>query len=363
MSTTVARCACIRSAMLRPLSRGGEELGFDGGLLAGDAGGVGPVDPSAHPQGERVGLGLEHDGGAERDGSDRVGRQDRDLAQRAAGGGGGVDGEGVGGAAGGGEPVVPLADEGGQVAQVAGVVGAAEDELDLGGGEDGGCVVGAVAGADLGEGLEDRDDGEVLAAAVGEERGYSGLAGRRRAPSQVNYFSSRVRARRSRICPHPSHFVSFGTRNPCTSVPLTGSAQSCERTSSDASWPMPIPVAGKRRGHRSDRMDQHAPTVDGSGCYEIRYRSSVLDDITEGPLTDSLVTLMGPRRVGKSFTLLDAAAALCRRSEIDPRQVINVTCDAAITNWESTSRRRSGRPVSRPSSRTSRPPPVRARRV
>ena len=145
----------------------GEECGFDGGLVSGDAGGVGPVDPSAHPQGERVGLGLEHDGGAERDGADRVGRQDRDLAQRAAGGGGGVDGEGVGGAAGGGEPVVPFPDEGGQVAQVTGVVGAAEDELDLGGGEDGGGVVGAVAGADLGEGLEDRDDGEVLAAAVG----------------------------------------------------------------------------------------------------------------------------------------------------------------------------------------------------
>ena len=129
--------------MLRPLSRGGEELGFDGGLLAGDAGGVGPVDPSAYPQGERVGLGLEHDGGAE------------------------GDGEGVGGAARGGEPLVPFADERGQVAQVASVVGAAEDELDLGGGEDGGCVVGAVAGPDLGEGLEDRDDGEVLAAAVG----------------------------------------------------------------------------------------------------------------------------------------------------------------------------------------------------
>ena len=128
MSTTFARCAFIRSAMLRPLSRGGEELGFDGGLLAGDAGGVGPVDPSAHPQGERVGLGLEPDGGAE------------------------GDGEGVGGAARGGEPLVPFAVERGQVAQVAGVVG-------------------AVAGADLGEGLEDRDDGEVLAAAVGEERG------------------------------------------------------------------------------------------------------------------------------------------------------------------------------------------------
>jgi hypothetical protein len=61
------------------------------------------------------------------------------------------------------------------------------------------------------------------------------LAGRRRAPSQVNYFSSRVRARRSWICPYPSNFVSFGTRNPCTSVPLTGSAQPCDRTSSDAS--------------------------------------------------------------------------------------------------------------------------------
>ena len=35
---------------------------------------------------------------------------------------------------------------------------AAEDQLDLAGGEHGGGVLVAVAGADLGEGLEDRDD-------------------------------------------------------------------------------------------------------------------------------------------------------------------------------------------------------------
>ena len=73
------------------------------------------------------------------------------------------------GAAGGGVPVVAFADEAGDVAAVVGVVGAAEDELDLAGAEHGGGVLVAVAGADLGEGLEDRDDRQRLSAAVGEQ--------------------------------------------------------------------------------------------------------------------------------------------------------------------------------------------------
>ena len=50
-------------------------------------------------------------------------------------------------------------------------------------------------------------------------------------------------------------------------------------------------------------------------------------DITAGPLTDALVVLAGPRRVGKSVTLMDSVDALCRRSDIDPRQIIHIPCD------------------------------------
>ena len=60
---------------------------------------------------------------------------------------------------------------------------------------------------------------------------------------------------------------------------------------------------------------------------DLGYRSDVLHDVAGGPVTDRLVVLTGPRRVGKSVALLDAAVTLCRRSDIDPRQVIHVPCD------------------------------------
>jgi uncharacterized protein len=53
----------------------------------------------------------------------------------------------------------------------------------------------------------------------------------------------------------------------------------------------------------------------------------VLADVANGPLTDRLVVLTGPRRVGKSVALLDAAVALCGRADIEPRQVIHIPCD------------------------------------
>lgn len=58
------------------------------------------------------------------------------------------------------------------------------------------------------------------------------------------------------------------------------------------------------------------------------YRSAVLDDIANGPVTDQLVVLSGPRRIGKSVTLLQTAERLCLRNDLDPRQVILVPCDA-----------------------------------
>jgi predicted AAA+ superfamily ATPase len=62
--------------------------------------------------------------------------------------------------------------------------------------------------------------------------------------------------------------------------------------------------------------------------YDLGYRSGVLADVAVDPLADSLVVLTGPRRIGKSVTLLDLAAALCARRDVDPRQVIHLPCDA-----------------------------------
>jgi uncharacterized protein len=62
--------------------------------------------------------------------------------------------------------------------------------------------------------------------------------------------------------------------------------------------------------------------------HDLGYRASVLDDIATVPrIDDRLVVLTGPRRVGKSVALLDVAAALCARSDVDPRQVIHLPCD------------------------------------
>lgn len=79
----------------------------------------------------------------------------------------------------------------------------------------------------------------------------------------------------------------------------------------------PVSAARGRRWTDTRRL-----LKDRARC-DIGYRSSVLDDITEGPLTDSLVVLMDPRRLGKSVNLLDAAAAFCGRSDVDPRQIFH----------------------------------------
>lgn len=63
------------------------------------------------------------------------------------------------------------------------------------------------------------------------------------------------------------------------------------------------------------------------GRHDMGYRSAVLDDIADGPVSDQLVALSGPRRIGKSVTLLQTAERLCARNDIDPRQVIHVPCD------------------------------------
>ena len=61
--------------------------------------------------------------------------------------------------------------------------------------------------------------------------------------------------------------------------------------------------------------------------HDLGFRPSVLNDLATGAVGDSLVVLTGPRRVGKSVALLDLAADLCGRKDIQPFQVIHVPCD------------------------------------
>jgi hypothetical protein len=61
--------------------------------------------------------------------------------------------------------------------------------------------------------------------------------------------------------------------------------------------------------------------------HDLGFRPPVLSDIATGPVNDQLAVLTGPRRIGKSVALLDTAAALCARTDIDPRQVIHLPCD------------------------------------
>ncbi len=61
--------------------------------------------------------------------------------------------------------------------------------------------------------------------------------------------------------------------------------------------------------------------------FDVGYRADVLSDIAQRPIADTLVVLTGPRRVGKSVALVDLAAVLCGRVDLDPRQIIHLPCD------------------------------------
>jgi hypothetical protein len=69
------------------------------------------------------------------------------------------------------------------------------------------------------------------------------------------------------------------------------------------------------------------PVLKGRAAHDLGFRAGVLSDIQSGPVTDQLAVLTGPRRIGKSVALLDAAAALCARRDVDARQVIYLPCD------------------------------------
>jgi uncharacterized protein len=61
--------------------------------------------------------------------------------------------------------------------------------------------------------------------------------------------------------------------------------------------------------------------------HDLGFRPQILYDVATGPITDQLAVLTGPRRIGKSVALLDAAAVLCGRNDVDPRQVVHLPCD------------------------------------
>ena len=62
-------------------------------------------------------------------------------------------------------------------------------------------------------------------------------------------------------------------------------------------------------------------------AYDLGYRSTLLADFATRPIADDLVVLTGPRRVGKSITVLELAEQLCARPDVEPRQVIYLPCD------------------------------------
>lgn len=80
-------------------------------------------------------------------------------------------------------------------------------------------------------------------------------------------------------------------------------------------------------GQNPTAWTSHQRTLRGRQDYDLGYRPDILEDIRTGPATDLLVVLAGPRRIGKSVALLDAAAALCARPDLDPRQVVYLPCD------------------------------------
>src|SRR5674476_1207356 len=80
-------------------------------------------------------------------------------------------------------------------------------------------------------------------------------------------------------------------------------------------------------GSPTDWVDEHRVFRDLK-TPAMGYRSTVLDDIAAGPVTDQLGVLPAPRRIGKSVALLQTAARMCARSDVDPRQIIHVPCDA-----------------------------------
>jgi uncharacterized protein len=69
------------------------------------------------------------------------------------------------------------------------------------------------------------------------------------------------------------------------------------------------------------------PVLRSRTPFDQGYRSQVLSDIADDPLSGSLYVLRGPRRVGKSVAVKDLAAAMCRRADMSPWQLIYFPAD------------------------------------
>jgi hypothetical protein len=78
-------------------------------------------------------------------------------------------------------------------------------------------------------------------------------------------------------------------------------------------------MVASRRG-RADPLawtGSHPLLRDRAG-HDLGYRPDVFDDLHTAPVANSLTLLTGPRRVGKSVAMLDLAANLCRRGDVNP---------------------------------------------
>jgi len=80
-------------------------------------------------------------------------------------------------------------------------------------------------------------------------------------------------------------------------------------------------------GQSPTAWSAHQRTLRSRDARDLGYRPGILDDIRTGPITDLLIVLTGPRRIGRSVALLDPAAALCARPDLDARQMIHLPCD------------------------------------
>ncbi len=88
--------------------------------------------------------------------------------------------------------------------------------------------------------------------------------------------------------------------------------------------------AGASGGNRIAWMRNHQLLASRAKS-DLGYRNTILNDVATGPVTDGLILLVGPRRVGKSVLLFDCIGALCSRTDIDSRQIIHLPCDGFTT--------------------------------
>ncbi len=80
-------------------------------------------------------------------------------------------------------------------------------------------------------------------------------------------------------------------------------------------------------GDPPDAWTIHDRILRARDPFDLGFRTEVLADLATNAISDHLVVLRGPRRVGKSLALRDLAAAMCRRADVEPHQVISLSLD------------------------------------